>query len=350
MDKVTNVFVTGGNGFIGSHVVERLLSSGYTVRALVRETSNISNLEKIKESDNFEFVYGDITQPETLKGKMKDCKILIHIAALASDWGSRKVFEEINVQGTLNVLKEAKGSNIFHMIHVSSNAVMGEEDCNDPKPESSHYRPRLNYFLGGIFPSAMNHYRETKAEGERAARDFCRNNGIKLTVARPVWVYGERELNSGPYYSARSASKGTRIIPGRPNTRFHCIYVKDLSYYIVKLIEREGKEEMIVNIGSKYVPTIDEVYGHMIIVITGKDPKYVPKWVIYPIGLWMESIWFLFRAEKAPILTRARVNMGFFNNVYDTSLLHETFPGFREISLEEGIRNSVKWWKDHGYL
>jgi len=345
-----NVFFTGGTGFIGSHVIDELLRSGYSVKALVRKSSSLDNLKEALNSDSLELIRGDITESDSIKGTMEGMDVLIHTAAFASDWGKREDFEKVNIEGTKNILEEARNSKVPHIIHVSTNAVMGEEDCLETKSELSPYRPRFNYFLNGIFPSAMNHYRETKAEGEKTAREFCKMNEIKLTVARPVWVYGEREFHSGPYITAKAAGKGTRILPGKASTKYHCIYVKDLARYLVSLADREGNGEKIFNIVPEIVPTVDDIYGQIIRKMTGKDPIYLPRWLLYPVGFWMELFCTIFGTKDAPVLTRARVNMGYFNNVYDTSLLHETVKGLKETGTEKGIEQSIGWWKDHGCL
>ncbi|HLG33474.1 MAG TPA: NAD-dependent epimerase/dehydratase family protein, partial [Bacteroidia bacterium] len=95
---MAKILVTGVNGFIGSHIAERLLNEGHEVHGLVRNTSN---LDFIKDMD-VRLHYGDITQPETLKEAVAGSAVLIHNAGLASDWGAPDLFLKINFEGTKN--------------------------------------------------------------------------------------------------------------------------------------------------------------------------------------------------------------------------------------------------------
>ncbi|MCK5283419.1 MAG: NAD-dependent epimerase, partial [Nanoarchaeota archaeon] len=79
------------------------------------------------------------------------------------------------------------------------------------------------------------------------------------------------------------------------------------------------------------------------------NPVYLPKWIIYPIGFIMELLYAIFRAKKTPLLTRARVNMGYSNNVYDTKKI-KTIVNIKETELSKGVKETIEWWKNNGYL
>ncbi len=344
------VFVTGGTGFIGSHIVDALVEGGRDVTVLARKSSSRANLTMALESGRVRLIQGDITDPGSLRGSMEDMEVLIHGAALSRDWGDRADFRSINISGTINVLEEAIRSGVGHIIHISTCGVIGEEDCIDPKSEESPIRPHLPYLFHRVFPSAMNYYRETKGEGEAKAIEICKGNVVGLTVIRPVWVFGERELHSGPYITARAGLKGPALIPGRGSTLFHMVYVRDLAKMITKLSEWKGNGIRTFMAGPERPVPLEEYHGDLFKIIGSRDPVYLPKILTYPVGLIMEFLSAILRSDSPPLLTRARVSMGFNNNIYDTSKLRSELGTLPCTSLKTGLNRSVRWWRENGYL
>ncbi len=343
------IFLTGAAGFIGSHLAEGFANENYHLVVFLRKRSSTAFIEGTLKKKNATPKYGDISNKKSLDKAMKECEIVIHNAAKVGDWGSYDEFYKTNVGGTKNVLEAAKKNKIKQFILISSNAVLGEEDCKKPKLEKAQYKPNYPYFLNKIFPSAMNHYRYTKMLAEKESIDFCSKNGINLIVIRPVWVYGPKELHAGHYYFAKSRLEGNRFFPASKNTLFHTIYVKDLSKIVTELIKKELTGINIFNIGSKKVNTLTEFWEEICKQLGKTNPVYLPKWIIYPIGFIMELLYAIFRAKKTPLLTRARVNMGYSNNVYDTKKI-KTIVNIKETELSKGVKETIEWWKNNGYL
>ena len=348
--SIEKIFVTGGTGFIGSHLVKKLAKDGNSIVVLVRKKSSTRFIDSYIKKYNVEVKIGDITNLEETTNAMKDCNIVFHNAALATDWGKKEDFHKINVEGTENVLKSAKTNRIKFFILTSSTAVLGEEDSLKKKKEDAPYKPNYPYFLSNIWESNMNDYRHTKMLSEKKAIEFCKENNIPLTVIRPVWVYGPREFHAGPYYFCKSVSEGTRFLPGCKTNKFHTIYVKDLVEVMVKILEKKLKGINIFNVGSESVPTMDEFWRLFCSNLNKKTPIYLPKWVVYPIGLGMEVFCKLLKIKNSPLLTRARVVMGYCNNIYDTSKLRKEIGPYKETSLKEGVKTTIRWWKMNKYL
>jgi len=339
------IFVTGGTGFIGSNLIRELVKKNYRVKALTRTSSSL----KFISGYDIEIVKGDIRTLKNVEKAMRGCNTVVHTAALARDWGMQKDFYDINVGGTENVLKAAKKNNIKFLIHLSTNAVLGEEDCLKAKDEKSPYNCKYPYFLSNFWESDMNYYRCSKMLAEKNAISFCRKNNKNLTVLRPVWVYGPREFHSGPYYFCKYISGNMRLLPGSKNNKFHVIYVRDLSKVITKILKNPQEGINIYNIGSQYVPTMDEFWRLFCKYLKVKAPIYLPKFLTYPIGITMEALYKLLRIKHSPDLTRARVAMGYDNNIYDVSKIHKELE-FKETSLEKGVKTTVRWWRRNGFL
>jgi len=344
------LFLTGGTGFIGSNLAERFVRGGYKVVALARPTSDLRFIQEYADSGQIEVRKGDVKRKEDLCELMGDCDTLVHCASFVGDWGRKEDYYKTNVEGTRNIFESAKRSGISSAVLVSSNAVLGEEDCSKAKREEDPYNPLFPYFLRRFFESDMNHYRNTKALAERLAIDLSENNGLDLTVVRPVWVYGPREFNAGPYIFCKSILSGNRFFPGSKDNKFHTIYVKDLSEMVFRLLEKRKGGVNIFNAGSEEVKTLDEFLGTFCDVLGKKHPVYLPRQVAYPIGLGMESLYKLFKSGKAPLLTRARVEMGYCNNIYDINKIRKEVGPIRDTPLKESIEKTVNWWRENGYL
>jgi len=340
------IFVTGGTGFIGSHLVKELVRKGYSVRVLVRARSSLRFIFRY----NIEIKKGDIRNFEEVLNAMEGCDVVFHNAALARDWGRKKDFFDINVKGTENILKAAKINKVNFIILTSTTAVLGEENCLKPKPEESPYKPKYFYFLSKFWESDMNYYRYTKMLAEKKAIKFCRENNISLVVIRPVWVYGPREFHAGPYYFCKSILQGMRILPGCKTNRFHVIYVKDLIEAMLEILKKRPQGINIFNIGAQYLPTMDE-FWRLFCKYLGKNPPiYLPKFLIYSIGLFMEAFYKFLKIDIPPPLTRARVVMGYCSNIYDVSKIKKEVAFNVETPLENGVKTTVRWWRMNKYL
>jgi nucleoside-diphosphate-sugar epimerase len=165
--------VTGGTGFLGSHLVEALVARGEPVRVLVRETSDTTHLEQL----GVELACGDLEDAASLQVAAQGVSRVYHCAALAADWGPWRAFRAANVDGVRNLL-EALETDVNRFVHVSTTDVYGHPDY--PADESAPYRMRG-------WP-----YGDTKIEGERVVWEYHRRHGLPVTIVRPANIYGPR--------------------------------------------------------------------------------------------------------------------------------------------------------------
>ncbi len=177
--------VTGGAGFIGSHLVERLVADGLDVTVLDNfSTGRTENLAGLSANRRLHFVRGDIRDKDTTYDAIKDVKAIFHLAAVTSVPFSvehpKETFE-VNVDGTLSLLEACLRAGVERFVYVSSCAVYGEpkylpidEDCP----------------LSPVSP-----YAESKLKAEELCRSFCENYGLETVVLRPFNVYGPRQRN-----------------------------------------------------------------------------------------------------------------------------------------------------------
>lgn len=348
--KTRKLFLTGATGFIGSNLLEKFVQEGYHVIALTRSNSDLKFIQKYIDENKIEIREGDIKDRGRSNNIIADCDTLIHCASFVGDWGRKKDYYDTNVLGTKNILEAGKEKGIDSTILISSNAVLGEENCLEPKSEESTYNPIFPYFLEGIFESDMNHYRNTKALAEKEALKHASKNKSNLTIVRPVWTYGPHEFNAGPYLFCKSILSGNKFFPGSKTNKFHTIYVEDLAEIIFRLTKKRKKGINIFNAGSQKVTTLDEFFGTFCDALEKKHPIYLPRKIVYPIGFAMEALYKTFKSKEAPLLTRARVEMGYCNNIYDVEKIHKEIGPIKETPLDIGINKTIKWWEENGYL
>ena len=176
------IFITGGTGFIGGNLVEKLLAKGYKVKVLVR---NDKKLKPHKWKDRVEVIYGDILEPESFVDKISDCEIIIHSAALIAWWKRiyKKIYD-INVIGTKNVLDAALKSKCKKFIHLSSVAAVGYGENEEPINEEHSYN-------WGKFNIP---YMETKRMAELALNEAIQK-GLNALMVNPANVWGIGDIN-----------------------------------------------------------------------------------------------------------------------------------------------------------
>jgi len=183
------ILVTGGAGFIGSHLIEKVLALGAYVRCLDNfSTGKHENLEPFKTNPNFQLLEGDIRDFEVCKKAVKDCDAVSHQAALGSVPRSLKdpiSSHEVNVSGFLNMLEASRLAQVKHFVYAASSATYGDADAL-PKIESEIGEP-------------LSPYAATKLFNEIYAGVYFKNYGFNTIGLRYFNVFGPRQDPEGSY-------------------------------------------------------------------------------------------------------------------------------------------------------
>lgn len=343
MDKI---LLTGASGFIGSHIAEYFLSKNIKLDCLVRESSNTDFLNTL----NLKILYGNISNLKSLTEIFKNYNCVIHTAGYVSDWGNFDKFFSSNVIGTLNVLKACKKNNIENIIITGTNSVYGEENNLTVKDENSPFNSHYNYFLDNYFHSSMNYYRDSKAAAVKYALKYAEKNDMNLTVIEPVWVFGEREFNAGFYEYLKTVNSGIPFLPGSKKNLFHIIYARDLSkcYYLAYKKKLNGIHRFIA--GNDKPVNLDYLYSLFCNSLKKNKPMNLKKFIVYPVGFFLEMIYNCLNINKPPILTRARVNMFYDNIIYSTKKIKEILGFQPDYCLEDAVEKTVTWYKKNNFL
>jgi nucleoside-diphosphate-sugar epimerase len=179
---VSTAFVTGGSGFIGGRLIQRLRADGHTVRALARSEQAA---ERIR-SRGGEPIPGDLTDVAAMTGGAAGCELAFHAAAMLGDWGKREEFERSNVRGTQNVLQACADAGVRRFVHVGTEAALMAGQPLIGVDESAPLRPNS--------PAL---YSSTKAQAERLVLAANRD-GFQTVVVRPRFVWGRGDTTLLP--------------------------------------------------------------------------------------------------------------------------------------------------------
>ncbi|RLE48627.1 MAG: hypothetical protein DRJ31_06840 [Candidatus Methanomethylicota archaeon] len=253
--------VTGGAGFIGSHLVKRLVKSGFDVRVL--DNFHSGRKENLTEViDRIELIKGDIRNYKTVEKSVKGVDAIFHLAALIDVQESLrkpKTYHEVNSTGTLNLLKAATKQKITKFIYTSTCAVYGNP-IRLPIDENHPLNP-------------LSPYAASKLSAENYCKAFSKSYGLKTTILRLFNVYGPNQ-NTSKYsgvileFIKRIRRDKPPIIFGDGNQTRDFIYVEDVADFLIKALEIDANG--VFNIGTGKQTSINQL-ASTLLKITGKS-------------------------------------------------------------------------------
>ncbi len=282
------VLVTGAHGFIGSHLVEKLLAEGAAVRALVSPWGRLDKLAGV--ADRLELVRADISKSETLGGMFDGVALVYHAAAKVADYGPAKTFQQVNVQGTRNVLREAEQAGVGRLVLVSSVAVHRYSGFRDADPRQ---RPR---------DGVINAYARSKI----AAEDVLTSAALETVIVRPgLWPFGPRDPNF--VRVAGALKKGLFPLVDGGSAVFNTAYSENLvdGLWLVGTVpEAAGRTYVLADEGA---PSWNEMFAELTRLLHAAPPRLsLPGALSEPLGETVEQAYGLLGIGSEPPLTRYR--------------------------------------------
>jgi UDP-glucose 4-epimerase len=263
------VLVTGGAGFIGSHVVDRLVEGGYVVRVLDNlSTGRRENLKGHLGGGWVEFVKGDVRDVKAVKRSVRGCDAVVHLAALTSVPLSVKdpdVTFEVNVGGTMGLLSCCSRQGVGKFVFVSSCAVYGDPVFL-PITEGHPTRP-------------ISPYAESKLAGEKYVLGFDEREILRSVVLRFFNVYGVRQvMNDYCGVIARFLSRVRQGLPlvvygGGDQTR-DFVNVVDVAATVVESLESRDADGQVFNVGFGEPTSIDDL-AITVLDLTGSNVEVI---------------------------------------------------------------------------
>lgn len=239
------VLITGADGFIGSHLSEMLVSSGYQVKALTQYNSfnDWGWLEGLKCVDQIEVLNGDVRDPHYCKHITENVDIVFHLAALIAipySYVAPDSYVDTNIKGTLNICQAAHDNKVKRVIHTSTSEVYGTAKYV-PIDENHPIQPQSPYSATKIAADAM-------------AMSFFNTFDLPVTIARPFNTYGPRQSARAviPTIITQIANGKKQIKLGDVTPTRDFNYVEDTCRGFIALAESESAIGETVNIGSNF--------------------------------------------------------------------------------------------------
>jgi dihydroflavonol-4-reductase len=257
------VLITGATGFVGKATVPVLLERGHQVRCFVRESSDLSILENL----DVEIFTGSLFNDEDLEKAMNGVDALVHLANVYSFWEANPgIYDEVNINGTIHVMRAASHSFIGHVVHVSSAVVYGNAS---PQP----YNELTQY--GN---ERYSQYADSKFYGEKFAEKYQDEAGLPLTILQPASVLGAGDLKASGRQVENYVKK---IYPAKAflDSKITYVHVNDVADAILRVLENPKTIGHRYLLGKEAISNND--YLNMIAEFSGISlPKLkLPDWL-----------------------------------------------------------------------
>ena len=316
---MTQVLVTGADGFIGSHLTEMLVKQGYQVKALSQYNSfnNWGWLEDINCLNQIELLTGDIRDPHYCKHIMHSIDMVFHLAALIAipySYVAPDSYVDTNIKGTLNICQAAKENGNVRLIHTSTSEVYGTAQYV-PIDEKHPLQPQSPYSATKIAADAM-------------AMSFYNAFELPVTVARPFNTYGPRQSARAviPTIITQIASGMKEIKLGDVTPTRDFSYIEDTCRGFLAIAESEQTIGKTINIGSNFEISIVDTLN-IIKELMNSDIEYIVE---------EQRI----RPDKSEV----------FRLWCDNTKIKK-LTGFKpQVDIQEGLQRTIDWFTDSQHL
>jgi dihydroflavonol-4-reductase len=325
------VLVTGATGFIGSNIVRELIKEGINVRVTLRKTSDTRNIDDL----NVEKIYCDIRDKDSVKKALKGCDTLYHTAAYFAHWSpNKKLFYDINVEGTKIILEEALSQGLEKVVYTSTSNTIGSHGAGNYVNEEAEFNGW----------DAGDHYAISKYLAEGEAMKIC-EKGLPLVIVNPTLVIGVRDRKPTPS-GALIVDIANENMPGYIEGAINVIDVEDVARGHIQAAQKGrigerylfGNENLFV---GEFFELIAEIAGI-------KPPK---RKIPYRVALLLG---YLFQigahiTKKPPLVSVSQVRLGKMGEHFDCSKAINEL-GLKQTPIKKTIEKAITWFRDNGYL
>ncbi|MFQ5923396.1 MAG: complex I NDUFA9 subunit family protein [Anaerolineales bacterium] len=277
------ILVTGGGGYVGSHIVRRLAKGGEQVRALVRDRRRVEREGRLEELP-VEIVAGDVTVPDSLPPAFGGVRSVIHTVAIAIEKGGR-TYEQVNYQGTVNIVDAAQVAGVRRFINLSQ--------------------------LGA--DSALP-YRFLASKGR--AQEYVAGSGMEWTAFRPSVIWGPEDEFANTFAKLIPFSPLIYPIVGDESSRFQPIWVEDAVTSMLKALPDPTTHGREYELGGPEILTLEEIERRTLAAVDTSRAM-----VRFPMPLLRVIVAFMEALLPAPPVTRSLLELLAVSNVPEENAL-----------------------------
>ncbi|HUG44762.1 MAG TPA: NAD-dependent epimerase/dehydratase family protein [Acidobacteriota bacterium] len=328
------VLVTGGGGFVGNAIVNRLGARGWKVASFSR------GFYPDLESQNVEQIQGDLADREAVRKACQGRDAVVHVAARAGIWGRHRDFHQTNVEGTKNVIEACRSERIDRLVYTSSPSVVMDGADQNGIDEAAPYPDRY-----------LASYPETKAQAERlilAAAD--RRLGTVSLRPHLIWGPGDRHLLPKILERARSG-RLRQVGPGRNRVDF--TYIDDVARAHLLALDRLRPGASIS--GKAYFISQDDpvsLWGFInrVLQAIGSSPvqRRISPTAAYALGTVCETVYRCFGIRHDPPMTRFLARSLATAHWFRIDAAKRELGYRPETSINEGLKHFANWWLQQG--
>ncbi|HTY10883.1 MAG TPA: NAD-dependent epimerase/dehydratase family protein [Bacteroidota bacterium] len=323
-------FVTGGTGFIGSHLVERLLAKGYMVRCLIRNDKKKGYLEKLP----VEFFVGDLFSTEVLAKGISGADFVYHVAGVVGS-RNKEGFYRQNRDGTRNVVECTAHVNprLKKFVFVSSGAAVGPANASSMVNETTPYHP-------------ITTYGKSKMEAELEVLKF--KDSLPITIVRPTAVYGPRDPATFDYFN--TMNKGLEPLVGFKDKLVSLVHSTDLVTGIILAGETGLSTGQAYFLGSERPYTWSEI-GETTKKVIGRNVFRVrlPEPLVYAVAA-VAGLLSSFSDKPSVLNFEKGRDMVQDSWTFDSSKAKRELGYNPSVTLVDGIQETVEWYRKNGWM
>jgi acetylornithine/succinyldiaminopimelate/putrescine aminotransferase/nucleoside-diphosphate-sugar epimerase len=322
--------ITGATGFIGGHLVQRLVREGNQVRCLVRSSSDTSLLEQL----DVEIAVGDLLSARSLADAADGCRYVFHCGALVSDWATTDEITRINVAGTRNLLEASANASVTRFIHFSTTDVYGHP--GGVAIDETHTATRFR-----------NWYAQTKLDAEAEVRRVEQAHGLDTVILRPSTVYGPRSRDVVGEI-ARAIRGGNMVLVDGGRAVAGLCYVENLMDAAVLALCHDAAPGNAFNVSDGLDVTWREFTDGLARGLGCSGVRWsLPYWMANGIGFSLEHGYRLLRRTTRltlpPLLSRQAVHVLGRNQDFSNRKARELLDWEPRVDYPTGLEATVAW-------
>ena len=322
------ILVTGGNGFLGRHLVASLQQRGASVQVLALPNEDTTGLG----DRNVAVFRGDICRPDTLAAPLHGVDCVFHLASMIGVWASMKAYFAVNVQGTANVCHAALRAEVKRLIHISSAMVY---DMAGPHPATED----------DVLAPLHEPYSVSKAHGDLLVQRLIREEHLPAVIIRPGTLIGAGDsLNFGRMATRIQAGKG--VIIGRGANAIPLFSIDDMVRGLIVAMESDRATGKIFNIAHDQPITQAQYLALIAEEINAPEPRIrVPYAPLYAAAYLAERVATASKNRIRPFLTRHGVKLYGDDNRISIDKARRELGYEPQMSVNDAVVSACKWYR-----